>query len=362
MKAGKTLQELAAELDRQNNVKRDFVLDTKNIRMSVDAGAPNLDIIRADGEHTNIDRFAMNDIAHRQIGTNLNIPAKYYDRMRTEHPDLLAANVNAWFQRQPARRMVRTLDGNARAFLSDRYRRIDNFEIAMTVLPVIGEMKEARIDSCELTDSRMYLKVVNPRLEAEVKKGDIVQAGILISNSEVGHGAVSVQPLVFRLVCSNGMVVNDLGQRRYHVGRTIGPMGTDENYQFLRDETLATHDRAFMMAIQDTVRAAVDEAKFKLVVDKMQEATQAEIKGNVQDVVELSAQKWSLNQGESDNVLQHLIKGGDLSLFGLSSAVTRAAQDVESYDRSTEMESLGWNILNVSRREWDDLNKGGNGV
>lgn len=353
MKAGKTLQELAIELDRQNKVKRDFVLDTRGLRMAIDAGEPNLDIIRENSGHTNIDRFLLNDLAHRQVGTHLGIPAKYYDRMRTEYPDLLAANVNAWFQQQPVRRMVRTLDGNARAFLSDRYRRIDNFEIATAVLPIIGEMKGARVESCELTDSRMYIKVVNPRLEAEVKEGDIVQAGIMISNSEVGHGAVSVQPLVFRLVCSNGMVVNDLGQRRYHVGR----QNSSEDYELFRDETLQADDRAFMLKVQDTVRAAVDEAKFKQVVDKMREATEAKITGRVQEVVELSANKWSLSQAEADNVLQHLIQGSDLSLFGLSSAVTRAAQDVESYERSTEMEALGWNILNVSRHEWNDLNE-----
>ena len=41
-------------------------------------------------------------------------------------------------------------------------------------------------ESCQLTDSRMYIKVVNTRLEAEVVPGDIVQSGIIISNSEVG--------------------------------------------------------------------------------------------------------------------------------------------------------------------------------
>lgn len=354
MKFGKTLQELALELDRQNNAKRDFVMDTRSLRMSLEENGTFLNTIRSLEDGSHIDQFTINDIAHRQVGTHLSIPAKYYDRMLTEHPELLVTNVNAWFDRQPAKRMVRTLDGKARAFLSDRYRRIDNFEIAMSVLPVIGEMKDARVDSCELTESRMYIKVVNPRLQADVKPGDTVQAGILISNSEVGHGAVSVQPLVYRLVCSNGMVVNDLGQRRYHVGRA----NQGEDTELFRDETLQADDKAFMMKIQDTVRAAVDEAKFGKVIDKMREATEAGIEAPVADVVELAANKWSLNKSEQDGVLQHLIKGGDLSLFGLSSAVTRTAQDVESYDRSTELEGLGWNILNISRSEWADLNKG----
>ena len=38
-----------------------------------------------------------------------------------------------------------------------------------------------------------------------MRPGDVVQAGVSISNSETGRGAVSVCPLVYRLVCTNGM-------------------------------------------------------------------------------------------------------------------------------------------------------------
>ena len=108
----------------------------------------------------------------------------------------------------------------------------------------------------------MYKRqVVNPRLEAEVTPGDIVQAGVIISNSEVGLGSVSIQPLVYRLVCKNGMVVNDAQTRRNHVGRVNN---TEENILLYSDETLAADDRAFVMKIQDTVRAAVEEARFSL--------------------------------------------------------------------------------------------------
>ena len=139
--------------------------------------------------------------------------------MLSDYPELLAENVNSWFQREPTQRMVRTLDGTVRAFLSNRYRRIDNLDIAEIVLPVIQQMEDAYFESCQITDSRMYIKVVNKRLEAEVVPGDIVQSGVIISNSEVGLGSVNIQPLVYRLVCSNGMVVNDAQTRRTHIGR-----------------------------------------------------------------------------------------------------------------------------------------------
>ena len=148
--------------------------------------------------------------AHRQISTYLDIPLKYYERMRTEAPELLAYNVSRWFQRvEPAPRMLRTLDGHARAFLSARYRRIDNYDVAGIVTPVVGEMPEVQFESCELTEDFMYLKVVNPRLQDEVRPGDVVQAGVSISNSETGRGAVNVCPMLYRLVCTNGMTVTN---------------------------------------------------------------------------------------------------------------------------------------------------------
>ena len=96
--------------------------------------------------------------------------------MRGEDPELLDYNINRWFTQQPASRMVRTLDGKARAFLSDRYRRLDNLELADVVFPFIKDMKGAELSSCEVTESHMYVKVINKRLQAEVGVGDAVQA------------------------------------------------------------------------------------------------------------------------------------------------------------------------------------------
>ena len=290
--------------------------------------------------------FQLNENAHRQLGLQLKIPAPYYERMRAENPGLLMANVNGWFQQSPdTRRMVRTLDGTARAILSDRYRRIDNYEVAQTVLPIISEMQGARIESCELTDTRMYIKVVNERIQTEVVPGDIVQAGILISNSEVGMGSVSVKPLIYRLVCTNGMVA-DVGVGKRHVGRINESV--DGDFGIFRDETIEADDRAFLMKIEDTVRAAVDEARFNALVQKLRDAKEAPIlPAAAPKVVELAAKEFNIRQNESEGILGHLIAGGDLSLYGLANAVTRHAQDVQSYDRSTELEATGYKIITM---------------
>jgi len=74
-------------------------------------------------------------------------------------------------------------------------------------------------------------------------------------------------------------------------------------------------------------------------------------------VVELMSTEFTISQDESKGVLGHLISGGDLSLYGLANAVTRFAQDVESYDRSTELEAIGYRVINIAPGRWANINE-----
>lgn len=180
---------------------------------------------------------------------------------------------------------------------------------------------------------------VNPRLTAEVVPGDIVQAGVVISNSETGQGAVCVQPLIYRLVCSNGMTVNEARARRNHIGRASS---ADENLLIYSKETLEADDKAFIMKVQDTVRAAVDEARFAKILGKLRESTDKKLNtADLPAVVKLASSSMGITEAESDGVLQRLIEGTDYTLYGLANAVTRHSQDVESYDRASKLEEIG---------------------
>ena len=347
MKTGKTLTELAAEITRQAESKRDFIAPSGQLTMVIEReqGAPVTAMsIGTQGV------FGINEIAHEQIATRLGVPNKYYERMNVEAPELLATNVNHWLHTKNEKRMVRTLDGKQRAFLSDRYRALDYFDTAETVLPIIQEMG-CRVESAELTERRLYVKAVTERMTFEVKKGDVVQAGIVISNSEVGLGSVKVEPMIFRLVCLNGMIAADASIRKYHVGR--GHDAGDLAEEFFRSETRVADDRAFWMKCQDVVRGAFNKEVFERLAQRMTDATKDAIEADVVDVVEVVQKQFQLTDKERSGVLTSLIKNGDLSRYGLLNAMTQAAQSVDSYDRSTEMERMGGQILELPKRDWE---------
>ena len=354
MKQGRALPKVLMELQRQNAAKQDFIAPAAALHLSDDGETFVMDHV---GPR---DSMSMNttDLFHRQMGSALNIPAKYYDLMRMQKPELLARNVNSWLASRDQSYMVRSMDYGsgrvARALLSDRYRRIDNLEVASAVLPLFAGKEEMEVVSCEVTENKLHIKIVNHRLEMAVVPGDYVQAGVVISNSEVGLGAVTVQPLVYRLVCSNGLCVNDFGERRAHVGRAAKAL--EDSFTIYTDETLEAEDKAFMLKLRDTTLGAIEEARFAQIVGRLQETTQAKITGRVQDVVELTGKAFDLNQGEQDNILNYLIQGGDLSLYGLTNAITRASQDVESYDRATALEGIGWQVAAMPAAQWKEIN------
>lgn len=354
MKAGLTIEELATEVMRQKDAKADYIVNTSMLAME-HCGTELVLRVLDDSHIDRIEPLDIADTAHRQIGTHLGIPAKYYGKMLIEHPDLLVTNVNAWFEREPTERMLRVLDGKVRAYLSNSYMRMDHYEIFASVLPVIGEIPDVQFVSCHITDNRMYIKAVDPHLTAEVAPGDTVKAGVVISNSEVGLGSVSVQPLIYRELDGNGIAVAGATTKRIHRGRVNS---AEEHFMLASQEVLTEADRTFLIELQETVRSATDEEQFSQIVTLMQNAKQQAMNtADIPAVVHTAGRDFGITDTEQNGVLQRLIESDDLSLYGLANAVTRHSQDVESYDRATDLEGIGFNILSMPPRQWIRINQ-----
>lgn len=346
MRTGLSLSELAARIEGNKALKQDFIADTAATTLELQPDRSLALALPVNGSAiANI--FPVRKLAHDQIGARTGIPAKYYDRMLEEAPELLATNVNTWFRKNPEKRMVRTLDGKARAFLSNRYNRIENEEIAEVVLPILADIPDVRIISSEITERRMYIQALTPRVQGEVKKGDVVQCGVVISNSETGHGAVSISPLVYRLICLNGMIANDGRLRANHVGGRI-----EETEELYADDTRKADDRAVLLKVRDHVRNAVDSVAFAKRIEAMSGLAAARVTGDPTLAVEALAKKVGATDGERGGILRALIEGGDLTAWGLLNAVTAQAHSAKDYDRSVEFERMGGTLLELPRNEW----------
>lgn len=347
MKLGKSLNELAAEVTRQQESKRDFLADTRKVELIAGDGT----VIMQVGQ----EGFGIRETAHSQLAERLKIPKAYYDRMAKEDPELLAINANRWLHQDPEVRMVRTLDGKVRAFLSDRYRTLDNFDVLAHALPTIQKLR-VQVLSSEVTERRMYLKCIFPDLRMLVpgskRQDDWCYAGFTVSNSEIGFGSMAATRFYYYQVCTNGMM-GERSLKKYHVGKSLHD-GSDIS-EVLRDETKQVADKAVWMMLEDTIASFSSKDSFVREIEAMGETTQRKIEGDVQGAVEIVKKKGGLSDEQGAGILRHLIEGGDLSQWGLVNAVTRSAEDQSDYEMATKLETLGGDLVVLSDGEWKNI-------
>jgi len=346
---------MLAEIIRQDARKRDLVADTRRMSASVESSeAGNRLLVNIDRPEGSVETFALNPHARGQMANDLGIPKKYFDRMLADAPGLLAENANHWLANEPDRRLVRGFKpgddsggiGEGRAWLSDRYRRLDNIEVARKIFPIFQDIPGLQFHQAALTDLRFHLRVVLPSLTGEIKRGDVVQAGLEIKNSEVGASALVVQPYILRLICINEMTVAEYGHNRRHVGKRI------EDEAIFSDEALAADDNAFWLVVRDSVKSVLTDLRFNEIVAALAETVHGEkIQAPIAATEELQS-RFSLTDEERERVLTNLVADADFSQWGALNAITAAAKASDSFDRQAELEAIGWDVAQMDTKSW----------
>jgi hypothetical protein len=261
---------------------------------------------------------------------------------------------------------VRTLDGTARAFLTDSYQRRDNFELMTYLLPTLTAQDEAGVSpwsfhSQSLTEDYLYLKMIHINAAAiTTKRGvdDLVHAGLVITNSEVGKRALRIEPLIWWKWCLNGCIATRYSQRKVHLGKKY--QSEDPVAVMLSDETKRLEDEAFFSKAKDVIAYFANPETFEKIVREIEATTDRDITGKVEKGVEVLSNMIGLQSAESEGVLRNLINNSDrygLTQYGLLNAVTRVAQDVESYDRAYELETAADKVIDLAPSQWREISE-----
>lgn len=346
----KTVAELAAELTELDNKKADYVPYTSQIEMSEDGKRIGLE---------GVGSFDVNSHFEGQLADRLTIPRKYYDYM-AEVPGLKSVTVNKIMAHRNERRMVRTLDGTARAFLSDRYKPIDHLFVVEPFLTALADYRkksggEFNIRATSLTPSRMYIQLSFPNITGEIvsvgRGREKVNAGISLTNSEIGLGAFDVRSFLWWQWCSNGAVAESY-IRKYHTGRKIGD--DEEDYSIYSDKTISLEMKAFQSRLMDIFTHALTDDAFQTVIQKIQRTT-GDVVEKPQTLIKNVTKKYVLKEEFGEFILNNMATEGNMNRYGLLNGITRLAQEVDNADLSFDLERLGNDIIELKPSEWQVL-------
>jgi len=324
------LQSLIEELERQKPLKQDEPVNSSQIRMVLVENQPRFQIKETDS-------FSITEPCHSQIAEKLEIPLKYYHRMDWETPELLAENVNTWLKRSEKEFFIRRLGDSVRAFLSDRYRVIDHLDVLYCALNEL-QAHDAEIEACFLSEIEMNIKVKSQKLRDFVRhKDDLIMGGIFITNSETGHKALRVEPRMFRVKCSNGMIVEEMVTREIHIGNG------DEIY-----------DEIIYLSIRRSIRELF--GRFGEIIQVLRESSEIKVK-NPQKLIHNVVEHCRLSETQRDNILMAFGAEPEYDQYGIANAVTLAAQREETWEKAVEMEKLGGRLVALPMEEFKALDE-----
>ena len=262
-------------------------------------------------------RFVLSELATGQMCGKLGIPVPYYRRLPNE---LRATIANYDLERLKGNAyLLRGKEEWIRAFLSADYIAYNNGEIAETVRCLLKEATVS-VKSVVLEETHLFLKIVSEEI---VDPGSGLKAGIMIGNSEVGMGSVSVEPFVYRKACTNDLVVTqEKSFRHAHIHLTASEMR-----------------RRMAEAIAEAFRIA------NSVLDRFAATRDEPIPDPVQMIRQL-AEDRKMSRKFADEVVSSYTAEPESTRFGVINAFTRAAQKLGPLQR-IEVERFAGTLIDA---------------
>jgi hypothetical protein len=240
--------------------------------------------------------------------------------------------------------------GYARAVLSDKYRPIDNLDVLMTVIKGLQSagFSAHTVRQADLTDDKMYLRISVPEITALAPgllhgytspyggargaDNPVVEAGIVISNSETGGAAFTITPELVIRICTNGMTIKKDMIRKTHLGSKM------EEGVRVSQRTLDANRELVASQTRDAIETFLDVDYMNRVLRQIESGSDEKI-DDVEKAIEVVTSRAAFSKSDTKGLLAAFMDGGDRTRGGLVNAVTAYSQSLDDADRAYEMDA-----------------------
>ncbi len=277
-----------------------------------------------------------------QLAERADIPMAYVNHLRESDwgRKVLAHNLREAMLHDQHRYLLRTVGGEVRGWLSDRFRRIDSRPIVQAMVEEVQASSGKMVVADGLhTDVRCALRLIRPEV-IEVTPGEYVVFGMSWENSDYGAGAMSIRSFLLRVICWNGATMEQ-PMRHVHLGGRL-----DESIEF-SDRTYQLDSEAMTSAVRDATRSMFAEAKIAGLIEQVRTAATEEVDA---DKV-LRGMKGRLSKDETKQVAEKYSSADVVEVpagqtrWRLSNALSWLANQVDDQERKIDLQRLAGDAL-----------------
>mgnify|MGYP003676239749 FL=1 len=365
------LHSLLSNIKDQEARKADFVADTGGLNFRTIEGNT---FVHSEQSGMATVSSRCNDVAFGQVLSKADIDSRTGRRLQERYPDVLDLALNRIYTTEPKQVMLRTFEqasggGELRAFLSDKFKRFDNFDMLNAVVPALAE-SDARwqIVNASVSEKRMTLRLKSEAITGcGANIGDLMALGLSIGNSETGHGSAALAMLAWTLVCLNGMQTAKK-QRSAHL---MSSQAETDVWSVLTQDAKDADNAALSLKLRDVAANYSSREAFGEVLDTFRSAAGDTLGAGTtaQAAVDQVGRVLQLTKKETASVLDGLFAtmaqpgyaGEPVSRATLVNAVTAVGNDAAlranriDADDITEWEKRGGRLLNLPASQWSSI-------
>ena len=374
-----SLQDLLQSVIDRKAAVEDFIAPTTALQQRttvLEGGGVRTDVIREADGGVPTAVLEANPVARQQIASKANIESRTAERLRENYPVQYDGLINAIWQKEPKKVMLRTYEyglvwsarspntGVLRALMSDKYKTFDNDHLLEAVVPTLRDSDaQWKVVKASITDQKMVIRFKSDVITGSgAQVNDVMAHGIGISNSETGHGSVSVFEILWTLFCLNGMQT----QKKSRSAHLTSSRSDSDTWAMLTDQSKQLDNQALSSKLSDIAASYSSRESFDESCERMRSAAGDVIEGDGQAAVEALGGVLKLSKSETSSVLAGLLltvgqpgyAGQPVSRATLVNAVTQAAHKAP-LDNVDDWQNLGGKVLDLPANQWATVSQAG---
>jgi len=339
------------QINRTGTLLDDYLVPAQTIDFRLRRGEPDETVrltFKPDTYHgEQFDPFRIHDHALGQIADKLSVPPVYLKTLTkgTDWQKNLALTIMQTTTDNTTRErvLVRTVEGEVRGFLSDKYRRLNSMQIFIAFLQAAQATGSVLVDA-HAGETKGFLEVINPNIvefDTPFNGRNFMAVGARIRNSDFGDGALEVYLFGLLVKCMNGLVGQSM-LREFHLG---GRIPDDIR---ISEETYRKDTDAKASLVGDVMKQIYLPETTENLIGRIQGASAKPV-DLVKEVEKLP--KLGLTLGESEAVGKVLMENdpnnglqGNPTLWKLVNGLTAVARDAKP-ERKRELELIAAEML-----------------
>lgn len=347
-----------AARNRLSQLVEDGKLRTATVAERILSRVPDDTLVRAAGlsfevpaAHVEMTALETTWSLHRnaldQLSSRVGIPTAYVQSLLdVEDPNgddhwrrpLLESILDQHVKHASGRFLVRGVEGQARAILSDRYRRLDSRPLLTAFIAACDKIGAVPYEGVA-TDLSASVRAIVPRVYEPVD-GEALVFGLEWGNSDFGLRAYSLSTFVLRLTCLNGMVGSNR-LKQVHLGGRL-----PDHLEF-SERTYQLDTRTMVSATKDVVTTSLGDAAIGDQLAAVRAAHSTEVDWS---------SAWRRVSRDLNKAEQKLVKdsfeGPDVinlpagrTTWRLSNAVSWLANATEDPERKLDLQRLAGTVV-----------------